>query len=333
MSRIRKNIFYISYVISAILIINWNSYAQSDSSNYIGKYKVKKVVDGDTFKFEGMESSTRLVCIDTEETFKGKDAEKKTAEIEPNWPQYYKEVKGNAKMPVKCDTPFGYEAYLWANELFKDIDSAILETDDSSRTIDIYNRSLVYIFYYKDGVKYNYNLECVRSGYSPYFVKYGYSNRFHQLFSDAQKYAKENKLGIWNSKTECYPDYDIRLEWWEKRAKQLKYFAEKYQSSPTYFNLLNSDFNNLYDLDGAEITIFGLISEIIIDENKIKIRMTHSRGESVDLIIYKENFENIDINEIYAIKEYYIYVKGVLKVSNKRISMVLKKRNQIWQEE
>ena len=57
--------------------------------------KITKVTDGDTFKFENLDAPVRLLCIDTEETFKTADAEQKTNEISQYWDEFYKkEVKG-----------------------------------------------------------------------------------------------------------------------------------------------------------------------------------------------------------------------------------------------
>ena len=47
---------------------------------------------------------------------------------------------------------------------------------------DRYDRYLAYVFAEIDGKWVNYNVECVRAGMSPYFMKYGYSQRFHADF-------------------------------------------------------------------------------------------------------------------------------------------------------
>ena len=80
--------------------------------------------------------------------------------------------------------------------------SHVLITDGLADTafLDRYTvgagRYLAYVMVKKDGNWVNYNIECVRHGFSPYFVKYGRSRRFHREFLEAQKLARDAKLGI-----------------------------------------------------------------------------------------------------------------------------------------
>jgi len=181
------NIRFLVLIFFVCLTSNFSLHAQTNDSAYlIGKYKLKKIVDGDTFNFENLSKSTRLVCLDTEEIYKGKKAEENTLKISEKWPDFYYEKKGDSKMPVKSNSPFGYAAYLWANKFMSGVDSVILEIDDNERTTDLYDRTLVYVIIEKNNERINYNLECVRNGYSPYFSKYGDSKRFHNDFVEAQ---------------------------------------------------------------------------------------------------------------------------------------------------
>lgn len=310
-------------------LFNLSSYAQNSDSNFvIGKYKIKKIVDGDTFNFENLDVSTRLLCIDTEEIFKGKDAEEKTNDIAYDWPEYYNEKKGDTKMPVKSNSPFGYTAYQWAKEFMDGVDSVTLELDSYERTIDLYNRGLVYVIVEKNGQRINFNLECVRNGYSPYFVKYGNSKRFHTDFLNAQEEAKANKAGIWNVNTKCYPDYPQRLTWWETRAKQLQEF-ENHSKDEKYFDLMSREYSDLENYLGSEIIIFGTISETISKENKFVFVMTRKRGETLDLITYSENFDILKQLDIDSLKEYYIYAKGKLEKNSQRYFVKIKSAGQI----
>ncbi len=307
---------------------------QVDSSLIIGNYKITKVTDGDTFRFENLDKSVRLLCIDTEETFKTADADQKTNEISQNWPAFYISEKGNSSFPVKADSPMGYEAWKWAEEFFKDVDHVRLEKEDEDRSLDIYGRYLAYVIAIKkDGTEINYNVECVRQGYSPYFNKYGNSKRFNNEFVEAQNYAKENKLGIWNSNKSHYPDYDQRLTWWNKRAQQLDDYEKNYAGNTNYFNLSSDkDFSRLSDWVGKEVTVFGNIGEILSKKTPYLLRIPHTKNESFDIVVYEESLgllQNIDID---TKREYYTYIRGKLKVYKDGYEIVLKNADQIWME-
>ncbi|MGB9696652.1 MAG: thermonuclease family protein [Ignavibacteria bacterium] len=323
-------------VLVILLLLVSPIYSQVDSRFIVGTFKVEKVIDGDTFRFKGLDRSTRLLCIDTEETFKGKDAFQKTESIRYIWKNYYYDQRQNegGKMPIKLDSPFGYDTWQWAKEFFSDVDSVRLEKDDSLRFIDTYNRYLVYLIAYKKGKEINYNLECVRLGYSPYFNKYGNSKRFHNQFVEAQQYAQTHQLGIWNKNTLCYPDYEERIVWWNKRAKQLENFEALQASNYNYyFNLLNdNEYERLSTQVGKEVVVFGTISDVFTNKFPNLIRMPHTKTQHLDILVYEEYknvFEKLDIE---TLKEYYIYIKGILKSNSGRLYIELKSNEQIWME-
>jgi len=56
-----------------------------------------------------------------------------------------------------------------------------------------YGRLLSYVIV--GGV--NFNLELVRQGLSPYYTKYGLSEKYDKEFREAEKYARKHKLNIW----------------------------------------------------------------------------------------------------------------------------------------
>ena len=56
-----------------------------------------------------------------------------------------------------------------------------------------YGRLLAYVFV--DGK--NLNLDLVRQGLSPYYIKYGKSQKYHAEFRAAEKQARKEKLNIW----------------------------------------------------------------------------------------------------------------------------------------
>lgn len=309
--------------------------AQSDSSLIIGNFKISKITDGDTFRFENLDKPVRLLGIDTEETFKTDDAEQKSNEIAANWEAFYIAEKGDSKMPVKTDSPFGFEAWKWAEEFLKDADYARLEKEADDRSVDMFGRYLVYmIIIMKDGTEVNYNVECVKQGYSPYFNKYGNSTRFNKEFVEAQEYAKTNNLGIWDPNKKHYPDYDERIIWWDKRAKQIEDYDIKYKGKENYLNLnSDKDFASLGDYVGQEITVFGGISTILSKKFPYLLRIPHSKSENFDIVVYEENAGLLEELNIEEKKEYYIYVKGKLEKYKDGYQIVLRDKESLWMED
>jgi len=305
-----------------------------DTALIIGNFRISKVTDGDTFRFENLDRPTRLLGIDTEETFKTPDAEQKINEISQYWESFYITEKGDNKMPVKTDSPLGYEAWKWAEEFFNNVDYVRLEKEDDERTIDIFGRYLVYVIaIMKDGTEINYNVECVRTGYSPYFNKYGNSKRFHTEFVEAQNSAKENGLGIWDLNKKHYPDYDERLVWWDLRANQLMNYDLKYSSSENYFNLSSDkDFARLANYVGQEITVFGSIGDVMTKKFPYIIRIPYTKEDKFELIVHEENSGLLREIDIDTKKEYYVFVKGIMENFNGTYQIVLRNKEQLWME-
>lgn len=324
----------LSFLILFLLFVNF-LYAQTDPELIVGEFRIEKIIDGDTFRLEGLDSSTRLLGIDTEEAFKDQDALIKTNEIARNWERYYATERGDSKFPVKADSPMGYAATQWAIEFFKGIDRVRLERDNITRDRDMFGRYLVYVIALnKDGTEANYNIECVRLGYSPYFDKYGRSERFHNEFVEAQNFARENKLGIWDhEKNKAYPDYDERLVWWNKRSQQIEDFKEYFSDNPKYFNLLDaSEYDRLGSNIGETVTVFGSISEMLTGRFPYILRIPITRQNSFELVIFEKNksiFEEVDFD---TLRQYNIYVKGKLTEYRGKLQIVLNNKDQIWMD-
>ena len=58
-----------------------------------------------------------------------------------------------------------------------------------------YGRLIAYVIV--DGV--NFNLELVRQGLSPYYTRYGQSQKYDKEFREAEKYARKHQLNIWGN--------------------------------------------------------------------------------------------------------------------------------------
>ncbi|HLL25061.1 MAG TPA: thermonuclease family protein, partial [Kofleriaceae bacterium] len=148
----------------------------------VGELKVSKIVDGDTLRVDGLDNSLRLLALDTEETFK---SEANRRAVETDWNAYLAEKRGKPR-PGRIETPMGELAKKFAKEFFADVTTVRIERDHPGEIRDRFNRYLAYVFAQKNGKWLNYNVEAVRAGMSPYFVKYGYSRRFHDDFVAAQ---------------------------------------------------------------------------------------------------------------------------------------------------
>lgn len=134
------------------------------------EFKVVKVVDGDTLDvhINGKTERLRLIGIDTPET------------VDP-------------RKKVQC---FGKEASNKAKEMLEG-QFVVLESDESQGERDKYKRLLRYVFL-PDGT--NFNLYMIAEGYAHEYT-YDQSYKYQAEFKQAQKFATENKKGLWSSFT------------------------------------------------------------------------------------------------------------------------------------
>ncbi len=228
----------------------------------IGEFSLpaNAIVDGDTIKVRGLETSLRLLAIDTEETYK-RDADRRASDSD--FDTYLKNKKGDSVRPAKAATPLGEEAKKWAKNFFAGTTTVRLERDHPKEIRGRYGRYLAYVFVQKNGAWVNYNVEAVRAGMTPYFSKYGYSRRFHPDFVQAEKEAKEKQLGIWKPGCQCYPDYAIRRTWWDARADFILDFERKAAERDDYIVLTNWDaLRRIEEKLGEEVTILATVGDI-----------------------------------------------------------------------
>ncbi len=131
-----------------------------------GQYKVTRVVDGDTIviNYNGKYEKVRLLCVNTPES------------VHPD---------------KKQNIPMGKVASKYAQtKLTGKYVNLKFEID---RLRGNYGRLLAYVFV--DGQ--NFNLDLVRQGFSPYYTKYGKSEKYDAEFRAAEKQARKEKLNIW----------------------------------------------------------------------------------------------------------------------------------------
>jgi micrococcal nuclease len=164
--------------------------------------KVIRVVDGDTIEINYQDKKERvsLLYVDTPESV-------------------HRDKKQNVSM--------GKVASIFTKKqlLGKDV---TLELGDPMR--DKYGRLLAYVFI--DGQ--NFNIELVRQGLSPYYVKYGQSLRYDDELRDAERLAKKEKLNIWGDET-LTQVYNQKISDWKEFYKgtkaKLEALAGKYIGS------------------------------------------------------------------------------------------------------
>lgn len=244
------------------------------------------VLDGDTIRVRGLQASLRLLGIDAEETFKH-DSERQA--FAAGWEEYKKKVRGSSKRPVKFATPLGEDGKHFAQDFFRDAKEVRLERDHPGEIRDFYNRYLAYVFVQKDGKWVNYNVECVRAGMSPYFVKYGRSRRFHEQFVKAQQEARAAKRGIWADGAQHYDDYDERLRWWGEREAVITAFEEVAEAHPTTHVALTR-WDALRRLEARlskEAVVLGAVQDVRYnDKGPAVVQLARTRVTSFDVVFF-----------------------------------------------
>ena len=282
----------------------------------LGDYAIGSdaVVDGDTIEVIGADQSLRLLGIDTEETFKNRTDRRAAAS---DFKGYLARKRGDSPRPAKAATPMGEAAKDFAKAFFKGVKTVRLERDHPKAIRGGYSRYLTYVFAKKNDQWVNYNVEAVRAGMSPYFMKYGYSTRFHDAFIAAEKEARANKRGIWAPDAKGYADYDERIAWWTARAEFLKKFADR----DDHVNLSHWDaLQRIEDHLGNRVTVIGTVEDAHrLGKGLTKVKLGIKRFESLPVIFFKrEAIEQSGIEdherEFVAIRGNVAKYKGQLQI-------------------
>lgn len=254
----------------------------------VGEFKLGEIVDGDTVHVDGLDSSLRLLGIDTEESYHN-EAQRRC--VEDGWEQCLKKTKGNSPRPVKMSTPLGDQARTWAIEWFKGVTTVRIERDHPAEIRDRYNRYLAYVYAQKNGVWTNYNIEAVRAGMAPYFAKYGRSRRFHKEFVAAEAEAKAAHRGIWEEGTMHYPDYPEREAWWNARGDFVEQFRVAAETNPNYIDITHWDaMTKLEHLVGKEVVVLGTVDNVRIGEKgPSTVTLGRKLGDDFPLIFFDKD--------------------------------------------
>jgi endonuclease YncB( thermonuclease family) len=238
------------------------------------------VVDGDTIRVDGLRGSLRLVGLDAEETFKD-PGKRRLAEVD--WREYVRTENAgfDPSRPPKYGSFMGEAAADAVRQLLSGVREVRLEWDDPARKIDTFGRHLVFVLYRRDTRWVNLNVEIVRQGLSPYFVKYGRSRRLHARFAAAEEEARARGRGIWADPGPVphYPDYPARLRWWNERADAAA-GAEALRKSRSDLFILGreDDWERLRTLAGKRVTVFGGLGEQIRKEQLVLLPLIHHKG-------------------------------------------------------
>ena len=153
--------------------------------------RVTKNVDGDTIKVYvgGRTESIRMIGVDTPET------------VHPSKPVEY----------------FGKEASNFTKRMCHVGDTVYLTYDWDPR--DKYNRLLAYVWYKAEGKWVLHNLNLIANGYGHAYTSFAFKQDYMNLFTQAERNARNNDRGLWAQENEESPrdvavstsDSDIRI--------------------------------------------------------------------------------------------------------------------------
>ena len=284
----------------------------------IENLQVTKITDGDTISvdIDGHVESLRLIGIDTEES---------------------RESGGKPK------TKAGVQAKKFAQKFFSNDNESLVKVDlefDTDDTVEEclkkhrgnFGRLLCYVH----KASQNYNLEAVKLGYSPYFVKYGYSRIYHDSFILSEREAQAKKQIIWNPETNAggkSRNYDELIPWWYLRSHTIEDFRKITSSNLLSVRL---DYEKIKEkaANGDNATVFCDLQDGIQNLSSGSLIFAGSRVQQFNLWIPATDDGNSEkIIEFlllrYTAKKYseesdltkkqrrnYVYVSGTLQMYN-----------------
>jgi micrococcal nuclease len=152
------------------------------------QHKVIRVVDGDTIvvDYQGKHEKVRLLCVNTPES------------VHPD---------------KKQNIPMGKVASNYAKER---LTGKYVDLEFEGRRRGNYGRLLAYVIVDGD----NFNLELVREGLSPYYTKYGLSQKYDKEFREAERYARNHNLNIWGDPELTQKYLRLKSKWGQYRSQE-----------------------------------------------------------------------------------------------------------------
>jgi len=157
------------------------------SLSLAGEHTVIRVVDGDTIvvNYQGKSEKVRLLCVNTPESV-------------------HRDKRQNI--------PMGKVASDYTK---KKLNGKYIDLELEGKLRGKYGRLLAYVFV--DGR--NFNLELVRQGLSPYYTKYGLSQRYDKKFREVERYARDHKLNIWGDPELTKKYLRLKSKWGQHRSQ------------------------------------------------------------------------------------------------------------------
>jgi endonuclease YncB( thermonuclease family) len=279
------------------------------------------VVDGDTLRLAPPHPTVRVLGLDCEEVFRRK-ADREAAK---DFATYAAEKRGDSKTPVKYGTPAGEAAAAHAKALLRGVSRVRLERDEEGRDRDGYGRVLAHAFFARGGREILLAEETIRAGHSPYFVKYGRSERFDARLVAAQEEAKAAKRGIWGDVPAHYPDYAERLAWWERRAKQVDAWNLEFRGRPGARDRVRlgveKETNGLRDLLGKRVTLFGSLERVVADRAPRRLLFVDRPRDPFPVVVHDEAvWAALDLD---AVRAMYCRVTGTLSEHEGRLQVAV----------
>jgi micrococcal nuclease len=152
---------------------------------HAGQYQVIRIVDGDTIviKYNGKYEKVRMLCVNTPES------------VHPD---------------KKQNIPMGKVASKYTQK--KLIGKNVNLEFEIKKLRGNYGRLLAYVFV--DGK--NLNLDLVRQGLSPYYTKYGKSEKYDAEFRAAEKQARKEGLNIWGDPELTQKYLRLKSKWGQR---------------------------------------------------------------------------------------------------------------------
>lgn len=169
----------------------------------IKNLQVTKIVDGDTIKvlLNDKREFIRLDYVDAEESYS--EFSKPVTEI----------GKAASEMAV--------EYFTSPNGELAQVDLEFDTNDPTEECLEKYRDHQGRLIAYVHKNQENFNIKLIKEGWSPYFIKYGYSRLYHQEMTRAEIEAQANNLGVWNSQINTGKrkrNYNLLVPWWTLRA-------------------------------------------------------------------------------------------------------------------
>jgi micrococcal nuclease len=154
-----------------------------------GQYQVIRVVDGDTIviRYNGKYEKVRMLCVNTPES------------VCPD---------------EKQNIPMGKAASKYTQ---KKLTGKYVNLEFEIKKLrGNYGHLLAYVFVGGQ----NLNLDLVRQGLSPYYTKYGKSQKYDAEFRAAEKQARKEKLNIWGDPELTKKYLRLKSKWGQRGENQ-----------------------------------------------------------------------------------------------------------------